>query len=170
MPPSEALTPFEGAAGGGPKASLKVPLVELEEQFRAMFARLGTSCAKLRPLPEDCSFTMCIELRDVLGVDPPMGHPQPWIPAQPSLQPPSGEGWGEGEDDDDDGGGGGNGGGGGTRDKGTKSKERGSDLGGVRTTPVRSLEAGEFVMEMWIEEGRGKEVLGTDLESSGTSL
>lgn len=37
--------------------------------------------------------------------------------------------------------------------------ERGSDLGGVRTTPVRTVEAGEFVMEMWVEEGRGKEGL-----------
>ena len=33
---------------------------------------------------------------------------------------------------------------------------RGEDLGGVRTTPVRRVEAGEFVMEMWVEEGRGK--------------
>lgn len=32
----------------------------------------------------------------------------------------------------------------------------GKDLGGVRTTPVRSLEAGAFVMEVWVEEGRGK--------------
>ena len=38
---------------------------------------------------------------------------------------------------------------------GTGSK-KGKDLGGVRTTPVRSLEAGAFVMEVWVEEGRGK--------------
>lgn len=44
---------------------------------------------------------------------------------------------------------------------------RGSDLGGVRTTPVRTVEAGEFVMEMWIEEGRGKEGLQV-AESQGT--
>ena len=34
--------------------------------------------------------------------------------------------------------------------------KRGRDLGGVRTTPVRSLEAGAFRMEVWVEEGRGK--------------
>ena len=33
---------------------------------------------------------------------------------------------------------------------------KGKDLGGVRTTPVRALEAGAFRMEVWIEEGRGK--------------
>ena len=33
---------------------------------------------------------------------------------------------------------------------------KGKDLGGVKTTPVRSLEAGAFVMEVWVEEGTGK--------------
>ena len=44
---------------------------------------------------------------------------------------------------------------------------RGSDLGGVRTTPVRTVEAGEFVMEMWVEEGRGKKgVRGGESQST----
>ena len=34
--------------------------------------------------------------------------------------------------------------------------KKGKDLGGVRTTPVRALEAGAFRMEVWIEEGKGK--------------
>lgn len=34
--------------------------------------------------------------------------------------------------------------------------KKGKDLGGVRTTPVRALEAGAFKMEVWVEEGRGK--------------
>lgn len=34
--------------------------------------------------------------------------------------------------------------------------KKGKDLGGVRTTPVRALEAGAFKMEVWIEEGKGK--------------
>ncbi|KAL8870936.1 MAG: hypothetical protein Q9198_007518, partial [Flavoplaca austrocitrina] len=33
---------------------------------------------------------------------------------------------------------------------------KGKDLGGVRTTPIRNVESGAFVMEMWVEEGRGK--------------
>lgn len=32
----------------------------------------------------------------------------------------------------------------------------GRGLGSVRTTPIRSLEAGAFVMEVWVEEGKGK--------------
>ena len=33
----------------------------------------------------------------------------------------------------------------------------GEDLGGIRTTAVRNVEAGEFRMEVWVEEGRGKD-------------
>jgi mitotic spindle assembly checkpoint protein MAD2B len=32
----------------------------------------------------------------------------------------------------------------------------GSDLGGVKSTPVRLVEAGEFILETWVEEGRAK--------------
>lgn len=43
------------------------------------------------------------------------------------------------------------------RDGGWRGGSRkGRDLGGVRTTPVRSLEAGAFRMEVWVEEGRRK--------------
>ena len=34
--------------------------------------------------------------------------------------------------------------------------KNGKDVGGVRTTAVRKLEAGAFVMEVWVEEGVGK--------------
>jgi mitotic spindle assembly checkpoint protein MAD2B len=33
---------------------------------------------------------------------------------------------------------------------------KGSDLGGVKSFPVRLVEAGAFVLEMWIEEGKAK--------------
>ncbi|KAI9875276.1 MAG: hypothetical protein M1830_008690 [Pleopsidium flavum] len=158
VPPSEALTLFEEPPGepslreqieeNEPRHSnTKVPVVDLEEQFRAIFARLAFCSSSLAPLPENCSFTLCIELKDEVGVDPPIGHPQPWIPAQPSLQPADKEQEAAVARD-----GGENGGGGGRRVKG-------SDLGGVRTTPVRSVEAGEFVIEMWIEEGKAKREL-----------
>jgi mitotic spindle assembly checkpoint protein MAD2B len=55
-------------------------------------------------------------------------HPQPWIPSEPSLQ---------------------------TGEKG-QSTRKGSDLGGVKSVPVRLVEAGAFVLEMWIEEGMAK--------------
>lgn len=46
-------------------------------------------------------------------------------------------------------------------DKGGKGTEvdegkKGRNLGGVRTTPVRAVEAGAFKMEVWVEEGREK--------------
>ena len=30
------------------------------------------------------------------------------------------------------------------------------ELGGIKSTPVRRVEAGEFILEAWIEEGRAK--------------
>lgn len=60
-----------------------------------------------------------------------MQHPQPWIPSAPRLQAPA-------EDE---------------------SSRVGRDRGGVKTTPVRTVEAGEFVLELWIEEGREKKRL-----------
>lgn len=32
----------------------------------------------------------------------------------------------------------------------------GRDLGGAKSTPVRLVEAGEFILETWIEEGKAK--------------
>lgn len=165
VPATEALTEFEEQREDckteerkPPDGSTRVPVVDLEEQFRAIFARLAFCSSTLAPLPENCAFTVCIELKDEVGVDPPIGHPQPWIPAQPSLQPPDkvaveSVAWGE------------HGAGGGVR----KGNGKGSDLGGVKTTPVRSVEAGEFLLEMWIEEGKGKWDL-QNFESSAESL
>jgi mitotic spindle assembly checkpoint protein MAD2B len=36
------------------------------------------------------------------------------------------------------------------------SERVGSDLGGVKTIPVRPIEAGEFIIETWVEEGKAK--------------
>lgn len=69
---------------------------------------------------------MAVELRD--EVDPPIGHPQPWIPSEPGLQ---------------------------TGDNGG-SETIGKDLGGVKSTPVRLVEAGDFILETWVEEGIAK--------------
>ena len=45
--------------------------------------------------------------------------------------------------------------------------KRGGDLGGVRTTPVRSLESGAFRMEVWVEEGRAKFQAGVEEGEDG---
>ena len=67
----------------------------------------------------------------------PIGHPQPWIAAEPGLQKERERG------EEDEGG-------------SAEGRKTGRGVGGVRTTPVRSLEAGAFVMEVWVEEGKGK--------------
>lgn len=98
---------------------------------------------KLKALPEDCSFTLAIELRDEEDVDPPLGREGAWIAAEPGLQR---ERKGKERAGDEAGG----------WEYGQGASKRGKDLRGVRTTPVRSLEAGAFRMEVWVEEGRGK--------------
>jgi hypothetical protein len=50
---------------------LAVSLVDIEEQLRATMKRLAGCGAKLAPLPEDCTFTIMVELKD--GADPPLG-------------------------------------------------------------------------------------------------
>ncbi|MCJ1299821.1 hypothetical protein MMC08_002615 [Hypocenomyce scalaris] len=172
IPPSEALTPFETSPPPQPTSQrppaqptsqqgrpptptspTSVPLIDLEEQFRAIFSRLSTLSATLSPLPPHCSFTLAVELREQALA--PIGHPQPWIPAQPGLQPNLHSGpdnMGDGVTQ--------------MERKGDR-QGRGSSLGGVKTTPVRTVETGEFVMEMWIEEGKGKEGLKA-AESQGT--
>jgi mitotic spindle assembly checkpoint protein MAD2B len=85
-------------------------------------------------------------------VDPPIGHPQKWIAADVGLQ--RGEGRGKGGDEGGEGGERGEEGKG--KEKGGEGGKKGRDLGGVRTTPVRAVEAGAFKMEVWVEEGRGK--------------
>lgn len=67
-------------------------------------------------------------------MDAPIGNPQPWVAAEPGLQRERGGG----------------------DEEGKEGRKTGKDIGGVKTTPVRSLEAGAFVMEVWVEEGRGK--------------
>ena len=102
-------------------------------------------------MPEDCGFTLAIELRDEEGVDAPIGRGDRWIPAEPGLQKErrrEGGGYGGGfevSSDDFE-----------VEGYGVAESEKGKDLGGVRTTPVRALEAGAFRMEVWIEEGKGK--------------
>ncbi|KXJ95129.1 DNA-binding protein [Microdochium bolleyi] len=98
---------------------------DVDEQLRAAVRRLAYAAEKLGPLPENCTFTIAVELRE--QSDAPIGHPQPWIPTQPSLQTPS------------------------------KTRQNpGTDVGGARTTPIRAIEAGPLFFECWIEEGKAK--------------
>ncbi|KAH7355332.1 DNA-binding protein [Rhexocercosporidium sp. MPI-PUGE-AT-0058] len=118
--PNSDVNVNEGKAG--------VPRADIEEQLRGTIRRLDYACSRLTPLPKNCTFSIAVELRDEPDVEPPIGHPQPWIPSEPSLQ---------------------------TGEKGN-SETIGKDLGGVKSVPVRLVETGEFVLEAWIEEGRAK--------------
>ena len=130
VPSSESLTLF---------ATNPPPSADLPEQFRATLTRLSSLSSTLSPLPEDCSFTIIAELRDGAEVDPPLGNNTPWIAADIGLQKRKG-----GSKNKDDG-------------EGIQRTQKiGKDLGGAKTTPIRSLEAGAFIMEMWIEEGKAK--------------
>ena len=40
----------------------------------------------------------------------------------------------------------------------------GEDLGGVKTRPIRSVEAGPLFFECWVEEGKAKEVVARMME------
>ncbi|KAL8857460.1 MAG: hypothetical protein Q9178_005954 [Gyalolechia marmorata] len=110
------------------------PAADFPEQFRATISRLSTLSSALNALPSDCSFTLITELRDDTEVHPPLGPDTPWIAAETGLQKQR------------------------KRNEGDAQREfmRGKDLGGVRTTPIRNVESGAFVMEMWVEEGKGK--------------
>ncbi|KAI4103782.1 MAG: hypothetical protein LQ339_004114 [Xanthoria mediterranea] len=110
------------------------PAADLPEQFRATISRLSTLSSALSPLPPDCSFTMVTELRDDADIHPPLAPDTPWIAAEPRLQKQR------------------------KRNESEPQPEstRGKDRGGVKTTPIRNVESGAFVMEMWVEEGKAK--------------
>lgn len=121
VPKEDRLTTFER----------DISIVDIDEQFRAVMAKLRVSCLNLKPLPESSTFTLAIELKD--SADPPIGHPQPWIPTEPALQKQVVN-----------------------RDGELAETRKGDDLGGAQTTPIRAVDAGDLAFEMWIEESRAK--------------
>jgi mitotic spindle assembly checkpoint protein MAD2B len=68
-------------------------------------------------------------------------HPQHFEPSPAELQiPDTGKGKGKGKE----------------VDTGASRGRVGRDRGGVKSTAIRAVEVGEFVMEAWIEEARAK--------------
>lgn len=115
----EKFTEFEGDARGLGN------IVDIEEQLRAKIRKLDYLGGKMKPLPKNCTFTLAVELKD--EADPPIGHPQPWVPSEPSLQT-----------------------------VGKTSERVGADLGGVKSIPMGLVDAGDFVLEAWAEEAAAK--------------
>ncbi|PGH02352.1 hypothetical protein AJ80_08874 [Polytolypa hystricis UAMH7299] len=147
--------------------------INLEAQFRAVLARLASACARLTPLPPDEEYmpTLHIVLRE--GADAPAGvtkEEQLWIAAEPektNLNNDTGSNAArsyEGSSSLDDS----------SFDynhhtrsekaavtaaaAGTNNDYAPSGLSRCRakTVPVRTVDAGEIQLEVWVEEAKGK--------------
>lgn len=118
--------------------------INLSEQFRAALVSLTSRTSQLAPLPPHCSFNISMELKDEGDIDPPIGHPQPWIPVQPSLQKTGRKATSRDENEEEE------------IESGRRENAEGADLGGAKVTPIRSVEAGVFRFETWVEEGKAK--------------
>ncbi|KAL2126662.1 hypothetical protein VTI74DRAFT_438 [Chaetomium olivicolor] len=132
----------DGAGSAATGKALRWP--DLDEQLRGALRRMATTAEGMGPLPVAegaCTFTVAVEMKEGEGVRAPIGHPQAWIPSEPNLQPAN------------------------SSRKGGR-ETTGEDLGGVRTRPIRAVEAGPLFFECWVEEGRAKEVLMKVAEES----
>ncbi|KAF2723900.1 DNA-binding protein [Polychaeton citri CBS 116435] len=84
VPSNELDTPIEQMDGGGRKLAV-LPVVDMEEQFRAAMSRLTNCSTSLDPIPGGCIFTIAVDLKET--GEAPLGHPQPWIPLGPGSYP-----------------------------------------------------------------------------------
>jgi mitotic spindle assembly checkpoint protein MAD2B len=78
--PSDDLDTLLERSGSDGEPEAILPLVDMEEQFRATMSKLSNCGTTLKPVPERCTFTVAIELKK--EGQAPVSHPQPWIPAQ----------------------------------------------------------------------------------------
>ncbi|KAI0177488.1 HORMA domain-containing protein [Pestalotiopsis sp. NC0098] len=62
----------------------RVNWTDVDEAFRGTVRRMALAGEKMAALPEGCSFTVAVELRD--ESEAPIGYPQSWIPSEPNLQ------------------------------------------------------------------------------------
>ncbi|KAI0380148.1 DNA-binding protein [Hypomontagnella monticulosa] len=90
----EEIAEATGIAEGS--AESKINWANVDEQLRASVRKLAYVAEKMAPLPEGCTFTIAVELRD--EGEAPIGHPQPWIPTQSNLQTKSKDKQAPGED------------------------------------------------------------------------
>lgn len=122
----------EDAAGDGVPAendlASAMNWTDVDEQLRGAVRRIAYAGEKMEALPDGCTFTVAFELRE--EAQAPIGHPQPWLPSQPGLQPAS-----------------------------RTRSQKGLDVGGAKTTPIRAVEAGPLFFECWVEEGAAKDAL-----------
>lgn len=166
IPASDIDTPFErpvvsnGASQQQKEANLasKSPNVDLEAQFRAVLARLASACARLTPLPPDEEYlpTLHIVLRP--DADAPAGvtkEEQMWIAADPDhFDSPNSSQHDLGLSDSDFGSNYRRKGDGSNNHKGTEKEK--ISRARAKTVPVRTVDAGDVKLEVWVEEAKGK--------------
>ncbi|TEY34827.1 hypothetical protein BOTCAL_0610g00030 [Botryotinia calthae] len=146
IPFNERFTFLEGRAPADINA---IRNIDVEEELRACLRKLAYSASKLEDLknPEECTWGVVMEMKEDDGEgNAPIGHPQRWEPAVAELQiPPGGatdmKGKGKARDDEAE-----------TRKESRVGKAR----GGIKSTAIRAVEVGDFIMEAWIEEGKAK--------------
>jgi len=63
---------------------------DVDEQLRGALTRMAQTAEKMDPLPEGCTFTIAVELREEGHA--PIGNPQTWIPSESSVPPASRQG------------------------------------------------------------------------------
>ncbi|KAI1104067.1 DNA-binding protein [Jackrogersella minutella] len=80
----EEEEPAEEAGNIEPGAERKINGTDVDEQLRATVGKLAHAGEKMSSLPDGCTFTIAVELRD--EAEAPIGHPQPWIPTLSNLQ------------------------------------------------------------------------------------
>ncbi|KAL6872812.1 hypothetical protein J3F83DRAFT_731080 [Trichoderma novae-zelandiae] len=67
----------------------KINWADVHEALRAALQRLVYAAQAEAKLPQGCTFTLALELRE--DAEAPIGHPQHWIPSEAHLQPPTKE-------------------------------------------------------------------------------
>jgi mitotic spindle assembly checkpoint protein MAD2B len=170
VPAGEAYTPFESGAAYEKQNSLqqqhadsdemaKRPsssLIDLEAQFRAVLARLASTCARLTPLPPDEEYTPTLHIVLRNDAEAPVGvtkEEQVWIAAEPDLSTSGSRGAVLSNDSY-------NAHHGSPITTDTSGKQgQGRKTSGSRrakTLPVRTVDAGEMKLEVWVEEATGK--------------
>ncbi|KAK5117227.1 hypothetical protein LTR62_005844 [Meristemomyces frigidus] len=80
---ADADVPLERKAADGTTVSV-LPVVDIEEQFRATMSKLANCGTVLRPPPVDGTFTVAIELKS--DGQAPVSHPQPWMPVEAATR------------------------------------------------------------------------------------
>ncbi|KAK6196773.1 hypothetical protein LQW54_011179 [Pestalotiopsis sp. IQ-011] len=72
------------AGAAAQQREARVNWTDVDEAFRGAVRRMALAGEKMAALPEGCSFTVAVELRD--ESEAPIGYPQSWIPSEPNLQ------------------------------------------------------------------------------------